>query len=114
MLTNDLTPSRTFDEKGTERNIILNFDTDNAPIFTQPNPFSTETTLNFTLNTEGVMQYIIFDETGKKIYQKYEFFKSGTNFLRLDSAATGMLESGFYIFQLETPDGVKTIKLHKI
>ncbi len=115
-LNSDLTPALSFDEKGIEKALGLTFDTPNSDlkIEAEPNPFSTILNVKIGQNTEGVLRYSIFDNSGKLIYKNQENGKKGETILRLNAASIHLINAGIYFLKIETNNESKTIKIVKI
>ena len=116
-LNSDIVAAEAINQSGEARPIQLKFTKPSAklPVFTaEPNPFLTETTVKFDLDTEGSIQYAVFDESGKQLFARKEIFKRGANVLTLTAREIGWQAAGFYFLKIETADGVQVLKLQKL
>ena len=76
-----------------------------------PNPFNGMTVISFTLNHRGSTFLSAFDVTGRLVKgQDLGNLPAGSHRLAFDPTTGGALPGGLYVFKLETPDGVRTIK----
>ena len=115
-LNSALTMATVFDEQGHEQRLSLQFEKTNPTITVdaQPNPFTDVVNVKISQNTEGVVQYSIFDNLGNLVFQNKQNAPKGASILKLNSAAINVVKSGIYFLKLETNEGSKTVKLSKI
>jgi len=76
----------------------------------EPNPFSTQTTVEFNLPTAGTATFTVMDVTGKLIMQITGTYAKGANTIVLtkDELATS---SGVLYYQLESGENIATRKM---
>jgi photosystem II stability/assembly factor-like uncharacterized protein/flagellar hook assembly protein FlgD len=115
-LNSALTTATVFDEQGNEQRLSLQFEKTNPTITVdaQPNPFTDVVNVKISQNTEGVVQYSIFDNLGNLVFQNKQNAPRGVSNLRLNGAAINAVKSGIYFLKIETNEGSKTIKLSKM
>jgi hypothetical protein len=74
-----------------------------------PNPFSTETTINYTLQQDGHVRLTLFNGQGQKMeVLKEGFLKAGTHGVQLHA---GDLPSGLYFIRFASAERVLTHKI---
>ncbi|MFL5729210.1 MAG: glycosyl hydrolase family 18 protein [Cytophagaceae bacterium] len=82
-----------------------------STITAQPNPFSDQTTVSFSLTTGGETKIILYDELGKEISTVADgYFQEGSHDISIQAAS---MNSGFYFCRIIQKDGVKMLKLIK-
>jgi photosystem II stability/assembly factor-like uncharacterized protein len=115
-LNSTLTPATVFDEQGNEQRLSLQFEktNPNLTVEAQPNPFTDNVNVKISQNTEGAVQYSIFDNLGNLVFKNKQNMPRGVSNLRLNAAAINVVKSGIYFLKIETNEGSKTIKLSKI
>jgi photosystem II stability/assembly factor-like uncharacterized protein len=115
-LNSALTTATVFDEQGYEERLSLQFEKTNPTITVdaQPNPFTDVVNVKISQNTEGVVQYSIFDNLGNLVFQNKQNAPRGVSNLRLNGAAINAVKSGIYFLKIETNEGSKTVKLSKM
>ncbi|MGV3502252.1 MAG: T9SS type A sorting domain-containing protein [Adhaeribacter sp.] len=75
-----------------------------------PNPFTTRATLRFALETDGAYSLTLYDGNGSQVvYQQKGSARAGA-LTSLDLDGTS-LKKGLYYARLQTPDGVKTLRI---
>jgi hypothetical protein len=79
-------------------------------ISTYPNPFTTSTTISFTLDGNSRIQISIFNTIGEMVYQHKETYDQGTHKV---TWSPGPLPAGLYYGILTTNDGTSVIKMIK-
>ena len=75
----------------------------------QPNPFNGETTISFELPEAGDITLVVYDLSGRQIYEKNAYFYKGYNQMavtRQDLGVTGLL-----VYQIRTAHGTATQRM---
>jgi hypothetical protein len=76
----------------------------------QPNPFSDETHIVFSLPERAEVRLTIFDLSGKRVWEKYGEFEAGVHAVPLTS---GELQGGgMYIYRLESNDFTSSKRMY--
>nr|NQU91118.1 T9SS type A sorting domain-containing protein [Bacteroidota bacterium] len=74
-----------------------------------PNPFTRQTTIEFTLHEPGFVSLVIHDETGKRVQTLHSGnLKAGAHHFTWDA---GTKQPGIYLLKMETTDSIRTEKL---
>lgn len=84
-------------------------DTEVETVFGFPNPFNNYLTLEFQVENEGQVEFIIYNSLMQKVIVEFANFNSGTQRQTLD---TSMLNDGLYFYCLKVGNGVR--KMRKI
>ncbi|MBN2173078.1 MAG: T9SS type A sorting domain-containing protein [Bacteroidales bacterium] len=85
---------------------------DNFSLNNYPNPFTQNTTITFTMQSEGIIRIILFDLAGKKFQVVLnEYLPSGYHEIELEGTK---LIVGTYICILETDNTIVTKKIIKL
>ncbi len=74
-----------------------------------PNPFNEQTNIHFTLPTASEVELVVYDLSGKALYQKQGHFTSGFNGIQIDKS--DLNGSGILYYQLNTIFGSKTRRM---
>ncbi len=93
-----------------------------APLVTKlqgkfPNPFSGETTVQFSVGDSEKVKIEIFNLFGQKVTTLADrFFETGQHEIKWNGTdkSGGALNSGFYFIRMHTADYGKTLKMHLI
>ena len=75
----------------------------------RPNPFRDQTVIPFDLARSGLVNFNVFDGTGRRLIQKKEYYNSGRN--RITINGNELNTSGVLFYQLETHGKVVTKKM---
>ena len=67
-----------------------------------PNPFSSQTTIPFTLPADANIRFFVMDATGHMVFSRNGFYHAGENTITLDMES---FSAGIYYYGIETPDG---------
>jgi len=78
--------------------------------YTYPNPFTTSTTIEFSLNGKSRIQISMFNTIGEKVYQAEENYDQGTHKI---TWSPGPLPAGVYYGVLKSEEGVSVLKIIK-
>lgn len=75
----------------------------------QPNPFSTQTTIDFILDNDQNVEFSFFNSAGQQVLRSSSFYNKGANSL----VVTGddLQSKGLIIYRMKTEDGVFTKKM---
>ncbi|NJL75595.1 MAG: T9SS type A sorting domain-containing protein [Saprospiraceae bacterium] len=71
-----------------------------------PNPFTSSTTIQFTLPESMIASISVMDRDGKILFHKTEIFNQGMNEVVFDRAS--QLPSGLYFYRLQTEEEILT------
>ncbi len=88
---------------------VNTFDIDSSKISAVPNPMDSSTTINFTANQNETMQFVVYDQLGKVVYQTTHNATTGKNQISLNRQNLG---TGFYFCKIRSSQNVyKVLKL---
>jgi len=101
-ITSDATNAEAYDVDLTVMQVIQGSDTGREFTLEQnePNPFATQTIIEFTLPTAGSATLTVMDVTGRVITQLYDTYTKGLNSVTLHKSNLGT--SGVLYYQLES------------
>ena len=110
-ITSEVTAAEAYDADLSVLNVVLG---DNAAAAfaleqNEPNPFSTQTTVEFSLPTAGTATLTVMDVTGKMVKQITGTYAKGANSIVLTKAE--LATSGVLYYQLESGDFSATKKM---
>jgi hypothetical protein len=89
--------------------IKINASTDPFKLSNYPNPFSSQTTINYTLSKRGFVNLIVYDLTGQELARPVNKEQSaGAYQVEFDPSG---LKSGIYFYRLQSGNLVETKKL---
>ena len=75
----------------------------------QPNPFSSQTTIDFVLGKSQNVEFSFFNSAGQQVHRRTSFFNKGTN--NLVVSRDDLNDSGVIIYRMKTEEGVITKKM---
>ena len=112
------TPAGAFNDEGQAYSVKLDFEagaTANFPqgslplleLSNEPNPFSGETKIRFSLPADGPVCLQIFDETGRQIWRRDSNFAAGEQEMGLSFEG----KTGLFVLKMNGPGGSQTRKI---
>ncbi len=75
----------------------------------QPNPFSTQTTIDFVIDKSQNVEFSFFNSAGQQVHRRISFFNKGTNSIVV--SGDELQDSGVIIYRMKTEEGVITKKM---
>ncbi len=119
-LSSRLTPVEAYNQNGEIYNISLEYRSKSGNTAqavqkgyklyqNQPNPFVDQTTIGFDLAREGEASLIIYDASGKEIYQNNQYFSSGYNEVKVNRSQ--LPANGLLYYQLRSKEFTATRKM---
>ncbi len=110
-ITSEVTTAEAYDADLSVLNVVLGENAEAAFALEQnePNPFSTQTTVEFSLPTAGTATLTVMDVTGKMVKQITGTYAKGVNSIVLTKAE--LATSGVLYYQLESGDFSATKKM---
>jgi hypothetical protein len=116
-----ITRAEAYDVKNNRRQVSLRFGSSASPATgstdfklyqNQPNPFSSRTTIGFTLPEDTNATLSIFDENGLLLQQDTAHYGHGYHEIAVDAAQLGT--SGVLYYKLETPEHCAVRKMVRL
>jgi hypothetical protein len=74
-----------------------------------PNPFSEQTTFNFSLENAGQVEVEIFDSNGRLVFSQQKHMQAGKNKIEIQKA--NLVTNGIYFYKIKTDQRVDSGKL---
>jgi len=75
----------------------------------QPNPFSSQTTIDFVIDKSQNVEFSFFNSAGQQVHRRTSFFNKGTNSIVV--SGDELQDSGVIIYRMKTEEGVITKKM---
>ena len=75
----------------------------------QPNPFSSQTTIEFILDKDQNVEFSFFNSAGQQVLRRASFFNKGANSLMI--SGDDLQSKGLIMYRMKTEDGVFTKKM---
>jgi hypothetical protein len=94
------------------KSLTLNWRSDNSGFnltSVSPNPWNTQTEIQFELPEDGMVTFKVRDYTGKKVISTVDQFNAGQNSIRINRADLGT--SGVYVYEIRYGQKVLTGKM---
>ena len=79
----------------------------------EPNPFSDQTNITFSIPTENVVTFTVYDVTGKVVYTESSRYNAGVHVKNFDKTALGKVTGVLYA-EMKTTDFTESIKMIKV
>lgn len=116
-LNSRLTKAAGYEEDGSERSIVLDFNTTSSSVSANrfelfqnvPNPFNGSTTIGFQLPETTTATLTVFDVSGRVIKTVKADFAEGYHEVKMDKEEFG--QAGVFYYRLETAEHTATMKM---
>ena len=114
-ITSDITPAAAWNEAEGQLEPVLNFEENIAQakaglvVQCQPNPFSDQTVISFTLAEDGQVAFSFFDAAGKQVHGLSGQYRKGENSISLRASELGT--TGLVFLKIKTGSTTLTQRL---